>query len=173
MSMPICIKCNSRFPNRIQIEGKIRNICKRKFCLNCSPFNQHNTSKNPTTKGYKFCPHCNRKRLLKYFYLRKNKNPMSWCIECVKINCAEIQKSFKIKCVQYKGGKCEKCSYNRCVAAFDFHHIDPTKKLFNVNTSCKKGFTTEVKEELDKCMLLCATCHRELHYFYQDSNQEF
>ena len=65
--------------------------------------------------------------------------------------------------VAYKGGKCEKCGYDRCIEAFDFHHIDPAQKDFGISS---KGYTRSwkrVQEELDQCVMLCANCHRETH----------
>ena len=65
--------------------------------------------------------------------------------------------------VEYKGGKCEECGYNRCIDAFEFHHSDLSKKDFGIS---EKGYTrswSRVMQELDKCRLLCANCHRELH----------
>lgn len=65
--------------------------------------------------------------------------------------------------VSYKGGKCERCGYNRCLEALDFHHTDTTKKDFGISS---KGYTRswkKVQEELDKCIMICANCHREVH----------
>lgn len=65
--------------------------------------------------------------------------------------------------VTYKGGKCERCGYDRCIDALEFHHIDPVQKDFTISA---KGYTrswNKVKAELDKCIMLCANCHRELH----------
>ena len=65
--------------------------------------------------------------------------------------------------VNYKGGSCEKCGYNRCIDALEFHHNNSSKKDFSIS---EKGYTRswdKVKEELDKCSLLCANCHREIH----------
>ena len=73
------------------------------------------------------------------------------------------RKKLKEMAVEYKGGKCEHCGYSKCIAAFDFHHSDPTEKDFAVS---QKGHTRSwerVKQELDKCILLCANCHREEH----------
>ncbi len=70
-------------------------------------------------------------------------------------------KNLKIKCVTYKGGKCSACGYSKYLAALDFHHIDPSKKSFQIT-----GYTTvwgKIVEELDKCILLCSNCHRALH----------
>lgn len=74
-------------------------------------------------------------------------------------------KSFRTKIkyesVQYKGGKCAICNYNKCIKALEFHHLDPTQKDFSIS-SISKSFES-IKKELDKCILLCANCHREVH----------
>ena len=65
--------------------------------------------------------------------------------------------------VEYKGGSCAVCGYNRCIEALEFHHNNSSGKDFSIS---EKGYTrswAKVKEELDKCMLLCANCHREIH----------
>ncbi len=65
--------------------------------------------------------------------------------------------------VEYKGGKCERCGYDRCMEALEFHHLDPIHKDFNISS---KGYTRswkKVQSELDKCVMLCANCHRETH----------
>ena len=41
--MPICLKCDKDFPNFLIIDGKKRNLSKRKYCVDCSPFGHHNT----------------------------------------------------------------------------------------------------------------------------------
>ena len=68
-------------------------------------------------------------------------------------------------CVEYKGGKCCLCGYNKCMGALDFHHIDPSKKDFAISkqrrTSPQKFDC--VKSELDKCILVCSNCHSEIH----------
>jgi len=67
----------------------------------------------------------------------------------------------RAQAVHYKGGRCQICGYNRCAAGFDFHHTDPRTKDFTIS----KRMTTfaAIRKELDKCVLLCATCHREVH----------
>ena len=47
--------------------------------------------------------------------------------------------------------------------ALEFHHTDSDGKDFGISA---KGYTRsweEVRKELDKCILLCANCHREVH----------
>lgn len=69
----------------------------------------------------------------------------------------------KLKAINYKGGKCTDChgSYPPCV--YDFHHLDPTKKDIVPSGALRRRFET-AKAELDKCVLLCANCHRIRHY---------
>ncbi len=64
---------------------------------------------------------------------------------------------------EYKGGKCMLCGYNKSPRALSFHHLDPKKKDFGV---AAKGFTRSwesVKNEIDKCILICSNCHMEVH----------
>ena len=71
------------------------------------------------------------------------------------------RKRTKQKLVDYKGGKCEICEYNKSISALEFHHIDPNKKDFQVSGKCWSF--EKLKKEVDKCMLVCSNCHREIH----------
>ena len=72
------------------------------------------------------------------------------------------RKRRKVQSILYKGGKCEKCGYDKCLSALEFHHIDPSKKDFTISTVINRKFE-KIKNELDKCVLVCANCHREIH----------
>lgn len=72
------------------------------------------------------------------------------------------RKRTKLKLIEYKGGKCEICGYNKCEAVLQFHHINPKEKDFSI--SGKSWSFEKLKQEVDKCMLLCANCHTEKHY---------
>jgi 5-methylcytosine-specific restriction endonuclease McrA len=65
--------------------------------------------------------------------------------------------------VQYKGGKCCICGYDKCYDALEFHHLDPSQKDFGLSSNGHTRSWEKVKEELDKCILVCANCHREIH----------
>lgn len=68
----------------------------------------------------------------------------------------------KQRAIEYKGGKCVVCGYNRCIRSLQFHHLDPSEKDFNLAAVTRKW--ERVKPELDKCILVCANCHGEIHH---------
>ena len=58
---------------------------------------------------------------------------------------------------------CAVCGYNRCASALDFHHIGDDKE-FTIGSMISRDYSLEkLKKEMDKCTVLCANCHRELH----------
>ena len=65
--------------------------------------------------------------------------------------------------IKSRGGKCEICGYNKCFAALEFHHIDPSQKDFQISNTGSVPSFERLKKEADKCRLLCANCHREEH----------
>lgn len=69
----------------------------------------------------------------------------------------------KLKAIEYKGGKCIECGYNKCPAALTFHHRDQDSKEFEWKNMRNRTWSVVLKE-LDKCDLLCCRCHTELHY---------
>lgn len=73
------------------------------------------------------------------------------------------RRKLKAMVVKYRGGKCMLCGYARCVLAFDLHHVDERKKSFTLSTRGLTRSWERVRQEADKCILLCANCHREVH----------
>lgn len=86
-------------------------------------------------------------------------------IEELKINrsksVVDWRKRTKMELVKYKGGCCVECGYNKCIEALQFHHLDPLEKDFTI--SGKSWSFERLKNEVDKCILLCANCHIEIH----------
>jgi hypothetical protein len=81
----------------------------------------------------------------------------------LKMAVAKRRKMMRTKSLEYKGGKCELCGYATCMNALEFHHIDDMNKDFGISA---RGYTRSwdtVKKELDKTILVCANCHREVH----------
>jgi len=78
------------------------------------------------------------------------------------------RKRSKEKLIEYKGGKCEKCGYNKCIGALEFHHVNPDEKDFAISS---KSYSFErLKKEADKCLLVCANCHTEIHEELRNKN---
>lgn len=76
---------------------------------------------------------------------------------------AEWRRQNKRQALDYKGGACLVCGYNRSPRALQFHHLDPTTKEHNISLTHVGKKWSKVKEELDKCVLLCGNCHAEAH----------
>jgi len=75
---------------------------------------------------------------------------------------AKRRRKLKSLSIEYKGGKCQLCGYEKYQGVLDLHHLDPATKSFGIGA---KGYTRSwevIKAELDKCILVCANCHREV-----------
>ena len=60
------------------------------------------------------------------------------------------------------GNCCSKCGYDKCIAALEFHHPDPSVKESKIIGSTAS--LDKQRVEANKCVLLCANCHREEHH---------
>lgn len=85
------------------------------------------------------------------------------CCKCCSEAVQRRRDKLKELCVEYKGGRCEFCGYDKCMAALEFHHIDPNEKDFGIGAKGHTRSFEKIKIELDKCVMLCANCHREEH----------
>lgn len=105
---------------------------------------------------------------------------MTYCLNCNKeledgklkycskrcLNNYSVKKrrrKLKQMAIEYKGGKCEECGYNKSNYALTFHHKDPNEKEFGIGGKGETRSWESLKVELDKCVLLCANCHAEEH----------
>jgi hypothetical protein len=84
---------------------------------------------------------------------------------------ARRRRELKQRAVAHKGGKCLLCGYDQCLDALSFHHL--SGKDFGL---AYRGYTRaweKVREELDKCILVCLNCHAEIHAGLHDTVQPY
>jgi len=74
----------------------------------------------------------------------------------------------KVELVEYKGGECKCCGYKKSLSVLQFHHIDPNEKDFNIGASTLS--VEKLKFGVDKCLLVCANCHLEIHEEMRNNN---
>ncbi len=156
--MPICQYCEKEFPVKIFLEGNKRNLQRRKYCLECSPFGSHNTRK---------------------LFLQKQQPQVYQCSLCGKDTSSRMRRRCQSCCtkirrylaksaaVKYLGGKCQRCGWQGHLAAYEFHHIDPSRKDFALGNVSHKRWEL-ILNELKKCELLCSNCHRIEHCKHDD-----
>lgn len=107
--------------------------------------------------------HCEKHGDTEFAYY-KSGNKGHWkCLKCQTEATQKRRDKVKVLAVAYKGGKCQCCGYNTFIGALEFHHINSDEKDFGISS---KGYTRSwetVKKELDKCVLVCSNCHKEIH----------
>lgn len=110
------------------------------------------------------CIKCNEDKPISEFYQRRGKEGGSvYCKKCTSVQTLERQRLFKQQVIEYKGGCCEQCGYDKYQGALEFHHLDPNEKDFNISQVKGNTINYKIKKELDKCILVCSNCHREIH----------
>jgi hypothetical protein len=108
------------------------------------------------------CKFCGEKDVKKLMSQGKGLKSKSRCKKCHNLYSINRFRQNKINAVQYKGGKCVLCGYDKCMRSLSFHHRDPKFKDLNWNKMRTWKFE-KIKKELDKCDLLCNNCHGEVH----------
>ena len=130
----------------------------------------------------KLCITCSKKKALKEFAINRSKpDGLNWqCRKCQamyhkvhyeahKAKYIQHAKEYKDQVRAYVDTKKLKCSVRSCgehhVAALEFHHKDPKQKELSISVMITNGLSVKkVKEEMKKCIVLCANCHKKLHW---------
>ena len=163
----LCKKCGGPNPCRQLIGGVLKLLPRRKFCTTCSPFGAHNTRDiariGPRPPGAGRCGTC-RKR---FVVIRSKGHRGTICGFC-KTN--RIRQDKKRRAVEFLGGKCQGCGYCKIIEVLDFHHVDRSTKLASLSQMWNHSWK-RVVEELKKCRLLCANCHREEEVVLRDARR--
>jgi len=154
--MKICKKCNKEFPTWITIDNQKKNLQNRLFCLECSPYKEHNTRDITKPKSI---------YIDSKFYKdlspedKKTWNDKTYGFQKIR----RLER--KLKLIELFGAKCKICGYCKNFAALNFHHIEPKDKSFplDIKNIGSKPWEVLLKES-KKCELLCSNCHSEHHY---------
>jgi hypothetical protein len=96
-------------------------------------------------------------------YVMPEKRTYADRAEYIKKAVSKRRRKMKEMVIEYKGGKCIVCGYKKYAGAFDLHHNDDSEKKFGLSTSGLTRSWERTKAEADKCILVCANCHREIH----------
>ena len=99
-----------------------------------------------------------------------------YCFECSPQGSSNsitlLRRKAKMIGLERLGGQCKKCGENRFYL-LDFHHRNPEEKEGELSDFSKGYNLDKFFEELQKCDLLCANCHREFHYLYTLQNLSY
>lgn len=138
-----------------------------KFCSRSCSVSFHNRN-TPKRARLRKCIGCDTKVLSsrKYCAICLENRPRIWqsTTEANRHYVRESRKRMKLRAVEYRGGCCHLCEYSRCLAALEFHHLDSSQKDFQLSYAMSNTWSwNRIQEELDKCVLLCCRCHREVH----------
>lgn len=99
------------------------------------------------------------------------KTELKWIKNAIKKSRYKGTFNYQTNCVSWRrsiiehfGNKCMKCGSK--VDVPHFHHIDPAQKKFQINSKTRNKSKEEWVEEVNKCSMLCANCHDEVHKLY-------
>ena len=149
-----CKKCAGSIPARITVDGKVRNLQNRTYCLSCSPFGEHNRGRRH--QGNRSCNACGK-------LISPKEKSGNTCMACW-----QKRKEARIEDRVYGvlGNSCWICDYDKGKLGrrmLDFHHVNPPEKCFYVNKRTMANLAwVRVVAEIKKCILICCRCHREL-----------
>lgn len=156
--MKTCQKCGQVFPVRIKIDGIVRVLASRKYCLLCSPFGIHNTKQLGTRSQYT-CP-CGETDPRKYYGHKRH-----ICGACHNRYTVEHGRTVKLRIIAHLGGSCKACDFAMYPCSLDIHHTDPSKK--DPKFWQHRGWSwARIEQELKVCVLLCKNCHAAVHGGY-------
>lgn len=84
------------------------------------------------------------------------------CGRCNSARVLERRRAIKRALLAEMGGQCALCGYDACHRALEFHHMDPSQKLFGIGYQGVTRSLERARAEATKCVLLCSNCHAEV-----------
>ena len=128
--------------NNVESIEKICEICGEKFQIT-----------NSNSWSRKYCYNCSPS------YTNENRAE----------SLSQLRRAMKKEAIKRMGGACIKCGYNKSIAALHFHHKNPSEKDFGLAQNGIVHPWESYWAEVQKCELLCANCHAEVHEAWEQS----
>jgi len=109
-----------------------------------------------------FCPRCATIKSESLFFKDSTRKSgiSGWCKDCHTKYTLNKFREKRDYLWEVKSQPCADCGNSYHPFAMDLHHLDPNEKEFNFN---RRLSLKRVKEEVNKCVVLCAVCHRLRH----------
>jgi hypothetical protein len=169
--MKMCKKCGNEIPKKTVVNGITIYASQRNFCLVCVPIDKNKKLGVDNVilkddKKFRVCDKCEKELELneENFHKRSRGDFFRKCRKCEQQRIRKGRSRNKKFVVDYMGGRCIRCGYNRCYQALELHHKDGEIKEYTLSSFSYNLNNEEVVKELKKCILLCANCHREVEY---------
>lgn len=109
------------------------------------------------------CQYCEKE----FDYYRETSSIRKACYDCIPDgkgnDVALIRRLLKAKSVKAKDSKCFCCQNSFPNSVYDFHHLNPKEKDFGFGDKTSTVKWDIIQIELDKCIMVCANCHRMIH----------
>lgn len=134
-----------------------------KKCPKCSvkkQLNDFGNNKNTKDGKQRYCKACQAEFDHKHYLKDPAKHKLKASNKAKQAR--EWVNNYKKEC------ECEKCGDKRWYV-LQFHHIDPSKKEFNISDT-RKSSIKSLSDEIKKCKILCSNCHLEFHYMEREHN---
>lgn len=135
----------------------------KKYELFSSHKSIQDKKKVPIIDGKKECAKCYQILTIDNFNIKPSGAFTSYCKKCNHEVKYSILKRRKIEILNIFGNKCSICGYDKCKAALEFHHTNPNEKEFSLSNA-KTTNLDKLMLEMNKCILVCSNCHKEIHY---------
>lgn len=122
-----------------------------------------------TVPGTKGCPKCMEIKPIEKFSVAKQyrSGRASWCKDCQRIHLVSSRRTTRLRVYasqrawlnREKSAPCADCGGSFPPECMDFDHVRG-EKSFGISASVGGFALARVQEELAKCDLVCANCHR-------------
>lgn len=127
------------------------------ICKQTKLFSEYNKKKTGKNGLQPHCRDCSHRQFKKYY----NSNLEKHRAVVTKKNKETIQKIISWL-DEIKSVGCSLCDETE-ICVMDFHHIDPETKVTEVAQLVKNCSFKRLVNEINKCVLICANCHRKVH----------